>query len=66
MAENPGEEDIQRRVRDLLNKEKVKLWEPPYTNQDGTKGEHPQVSPLSARRVSQNKATFFGFKCSIV
>ena len=43
MAENLIEEEINRQVREQLNKEKVKLWLPPYTKEDGSKGEQPQV-----------------------
>ena len=43
MAENLIEEEINRQVREQLNKEKVKLWLPPYTKEDGSKGEEQQV-----------------------
>lgn len=32
----------QKQVRELLNKEKIKLWLPPYTNEDGSRGESPK------------------------
>lgn len=44
MANSLVEEEIQRLVREKLNSEKVKLWLPPYTQEDGSKGEQPQVS----------------------
>ena len=43
MAESLIEEEINRQVREQLNKEKVKLWLPPHTKEDGSKGEQPQV-----------------------
>ena len=43
MAESLVEEEVHRQVREQLNKEKVKLWLPPYTQEDGSKGEQPQV-----------------------
>jgi hypothetical protein len=35
--------DAREKVRQLLNREKVKLWLPPYTAEDGQKGEYPNV-----------------------
>ena len=43
MAESLIEEEINRQVREQLNEEKVKLWLPPHTKEDGSKGEQPQV-----------------------
>ena len=48
MAKNLVEEEIHRQVREQLNKEKVKLWLPPHTKEDGSRGEQPQVRSKSA------------------
>lgn len=41
MADPKPDDDNVGKVRDKLNKERVKLWQPPYTLEDGTKGELP-------------------------
>ena len=46
MAGSLVEEEIHRQVREQLNKEKVKLWLPPYTTEDVGKGEQPKVTQL--------------------
>jgi hypothetical protein len=38
-----NDEQIRQQVRQKLNVEKVKLWERPYTLEDGTKGSRPEV-----------------------
>ena len=38
-----SDEHYQKQLGIILNRDKVKLWEPPYTNKDGSKGEIPQV-----------------------
>ena len=43
MAENYAKELNQKSVREKLNVEKIKLWLPPYTAENGEKGEMPQV-----------------------
>jgi hypothetical protein len=35
--------DAREKIRQLLNREKVKLWLPPYTMEDGQKGVYPSV-----------------------
>lgn len=35
-------EHYQKQLGIRLNRDKIKLWEPPYTNKDGSKGEIPQ------------------------
>ena len=37
-------ESILNRVREQLNKEKVKLWLPPYSSETGTQGNFPEVN----------------------
>lgn len=36
-------EYFQKKLGTKLNRDKVKLWEPPYTEKDGSKGDVPQV-----------------------
>ena len=36
-------EEQDKRVRERLNRDKIKLWEPPYTNSEGVKGDTPNV-----------------------
>ena len=43
MAASPTDNQVQHLVREKLNAEKVKLWLPPYTTEDGQKGEAPEV-----------------------
>ena len=38
-----SEEFLRQQLRQRLNSEKIKLWELPYTNSDGGKGEKPIV-----------------------
>jgi hypothetical protein len=47
MATSPtdaGSNSARERVRFKLNEEKVKLWLPPFSKEDGQKGEYPSVS----------------------
>ena len=46
MANEYQSEEIQKRVRQKLGAEKVKLWLPPHTTESGEKGENPTVSCL--------------------
>ena len=43
MAEKYNKELNQKNIREKLNAEKIKLWLPPYTSENGEKGEIPQV-----------------------
>ena len=44
MASNLSDENIINLVRQQLNSDKIKLWLPPYTQEDGSvAGESPQV-----------------------
>ena len=36
-------EEIRTIIREKLNCESIKLWEPPYTNSDGSEGNIPEV-----------------------
>ena len=38
-----SDEHYQKQLGVRLNRDKIKLWEPPYTNTDGSKGDLPQV-----------------------
>lgn len=42
MAEKYNKELNQKNIREKLNAEKIKLWLPPYTSENGEKGEIPQ------------------------
>lgn len=43
MSEDYTKELYLQQLRDKLNSEKIKLWLPPYTSEEGGKGEIPQV-----------------------
>lgn len=34
----------EEKLKQLLNRDKIKLWEEPYTLEDGTRGVIPEVS----------------------
>jgi len=36
---------FKKQLGSKLNRDKVKLWESPFTNSDGSRGEIPQVRP---------------------
>ena len=40
---DPQFESVLNRVREQLNKEKIKLWLAPFTTEDGNAGKYPQV-----------------------
>ena len=52
MTDSLMEEEINRQVREQLNKEKIKLWLPPYTKEDGSRGEEHEVTNLYATHCS--------------
>ena len=37
-------EGWEKQVREQLQKDKIKLWEPPYTTDGGCQGDKPQVA----------------------
>ena len=39
-----SDEFYKKLIRKALNRDKIKLWELPYTNEDGSAGSIPQVS----------------------
>ena len=55
MALNFKEEELQSQVKSKLNAEKVKLWLPPHTTDEGHKGEVPQVSVSSITHWGSDK-----------